>query len=206
MRGSSSITIQSLRVAVTDGWTDCVLCRGRSSRATLLRPRMVRIRRPRDVWGRSALQTIDELQWKALLRNWQPRKPIIAAVEGAQRSRVAPKSCKARTFAWRVAGAKFGVAEAKWSLYPLGGSVIRLRRQIPYTLAAEMLLTGQSDHGRGGLTLWVDRAGGRRRSVRSTRHSKSPPPWQTTAHSPCKRSSRRLRESESVCRSMTGAR
>jgi enoyl-CoA hydratase len=33
------------------------------------------------------------------------------------------------------------VTEAKWSLYPQGGSVIRLRRQIPYTKAMEMLLT-----------------------------------------------------------------
>ena len=30
----------------------------------------------------------------------------------------------------------------KWSLFPQGGSTIRLRRQIPYTKAMEMLLTG----------------------------------------------------------------
>jgi enoyl-CoA hydratase len=35
------------------------------------------------------------------------------------------------------------VAEVRWSLYPLGGSVVRLRRQIPYTLAADLLLTGR---------------------------------------------------------------
>ena len=29
--------------------------------------------------------------------------------------------------------AKFGVSEAKWSLYPMGGSAVRLPRQIPYT-------------------------------------------------------------------------
>jgi enoyl-CoA hydratase len=29
-------------------------------------------------------------------------------------------------------------------LFPLGGSTVRLRRQIPYTLAAEMLLTGKT--------------------------------------------------------------
>jgi enoyl-CoA hydratase len=44
-----------------------------------------------------------------------------------------------------VAGesAKFGVSEAKWSLYPMGGSAVRLPRQIPYTLAADILLTGR---------------------------------------------------------------
>jgi enoyl-CoA hydratase len=35
------------------------------------------------------------------------------------------------------------VAEAKWGLFPLGGSTVRLRRQIPYTLAMDLLLTGR---------------------------------------------------------------
>ena len=45
----------------------------------------------------------------------------------------------------RIAGtsAKFGVAEARWGLFPLGGSTVRLRRQIPYTLALELLLTAR---------------------------------------------------------------
>ena len=45
----------------------------------------------------------------------------------------------------RVAGesARFGVSEARWSLYPMGGSAVRLRRQIPYAAAADILLTGR---------------------------------------------------------------
>ena len=45
----------------------------------------------------------------------------------------------------RVAGesAIFGVFEAKRGLFPLGGSTVRLRRQIPYTLAMELLLTAR---------------------------------------------------------------
>jgi enoyl-CoA hydratase len=45
----------------------------------------------------------------------------------------------------RVAGesARFGVSEVKWGLYPLGGSAVRLVRQIPYTVAADLLLTGR---------------------------------------------------------------
>jgi enoyl-CoA hydratase len=45
----------------------------------------------------------------------------------------------------RVAGesARFGVSEVRWSLYPMGGSAVRLRRQIPYTEAADILLTGK---------------------------------------------------------------
>ena len=39
--------------------------------------------------------------------------------------------------------ARFGVSEARWGLFPLGGSAVRLPRQIPYTLAADLLLTGR---------------------------------------------------------------
>ena len=44
-----------------------------------------------------------------------------------------------------VAGesAKFGISEVKWSLYPMGGSAVRIPRQIPYTIACELLLTGE---------------------------------------------------------------
>ena len=35
------------------------------------------------------------------------------------------------------------MSEVRWGLYPLGGSVVRLRRQIPYTVAADILLTGR---------------------------------------------------------------
>jgi enoyl-CoA hydratase len=35
------------------------------------------------------------------------------------------------------------VSEARWGLFPLGGSAVRLPRQIPYTVAAELLLTGR---------------------------------------------------------------
>jgi len=75
-----------------------------------------------------------------LLRNRQLKKPLIAAVEGYC---VAGGTEILQGTDIRVAGegSVFGVTEAKWSLYPQGGSVIRLRRQIPYTKAMEMLLT-----------------------------------------------------------------
>jgi enoyl-CoA hydratase len=41
------------------------------------------------------------------------------------------------------ASARFGVSEARWGLFPLGGSAVRLPRQVPYTVAAELLLTGR---------------------------------------------------------------
>jgi len=35
------------------------------------------------------------------------------------------------------------VSEPRWGLFPLGGSAVRLARQIPYTVAADLLLTGR---------------------------------------------------------------
>jgi len=88
------------------------------------------------------MSTDPELHWKALLRTYRPTKPIIAAVEGVA---IAGGTEILQATEIRVAGegARFGVAEARWSLYPMGGSAVRLRRQIPYTHAAEILLTGK---------------------------------------------------------------
>jgi enoyl-CoA hydratase len=95
----------------------------------------------RQAWaGRIATEA--DLAWKALLRHYRPTKPLIAAVEGWA---IAGGTEILQATEIRIAGesARFGVSEARWSLYPMGGSAVRLRRQIPYTHAAEILLTGK---------------------------------------------------------------
>jgi len=84
----------------------------------------------------------NDLHWRALLRHYRVKKPLIAAVEGTA---VAGGTEILQGTDIRIAGAgaKLGVAEAKWGLFPLGGSTVRLRRQIPYTLAMDLLLTGR---------------------------------------------------------------
>jgi enoyl-CoA hydratase len=83
-----------------------------------------------------------DLHWKALLRHYQPKKPLIAAVEGYA---VAGGSEILQGTDIRVAGegAKFGIFEARRGLFPLGGSTVRLRRQIPFTVAMDLLLTAR---------------------------------------------------------------
>ncbi len=83
-----------------------------------------------------------DIHWKGLLRSYRPTKPMIAAIEGVA---IAGGTEILQAMDIRVAGesAKFGISEAKWGLYPMGGSAVRLRRQIPYTIAAELLLTGK---------------------------------------------------------------
>ncbi|MDZ4233784.1 MAG: enoyl-CoA hydratase-related protein, partial [Dietzia sp.] len=77
----------------------------------------------------------------ALLKGRRLSKPLIAAVEGPA---IAGGTEILQGTDIRVAGrsARFGVSEARWGLYPLGGSAVRLVRQIPYTVAMEVLMTG----------------------------------------------------------------
>lgn len=91
--------------------------------------------------------TVDQGTWNpaelpALLKGRRLTKPLIAAVEGAA---IAGGTEILQGTDIRVAAesAKFGVAEARWGLFPLGGSAVRLPRQIPYTIAADLLLTGR---------------------------------------------------------------
>lgn len=88
------------------------------------------------------MQEVPDLHWQALLRNNQPMKPIIMAAEGYA---LAGGTEILQGTDIRVAAedAVFGVTECKRGLFPLGGSVVRLRRQIPYALAAEVLLLGR---------------------------------------------------------------
>lgn len=88
------------------------------------------------------MSEVPDIHWQALLRHNRPLKPIIAAVEGFA---VAGGTEILQGTDIRIAAedAVFGVTEARRGLFPLGGSSVRLRRQIPYTFAAEILLTGR---------------------------------------------------------------
>lgn len=84
-----------------------------------------------------------DIHWKGLLRHYRLHKPLIAAVEGYA---VAGGTEILQATHLRVAGesATFGVFEAKRGLFPVGGSTVRLQRQIGYTNALEMLLTARA--------------------------------------------------------------
>src|SRR5262249_48079118 len=80
---------------------------------------------------------------KPLLKGFLLDKPLVAAVEGPA---IAGGTEILQATDVRIAGesARFGVSEVRLGLYPLGGSAVRLRRQIPYTVAADLLLSGRS--------------------------------------------------------------
>ncbi len=82
------------------------------------------------------------LIYGAWLKTYRPTKPVILAAEGFAR---AGGTEILQGTDIRVAGesAMFGVTEVQRGLFPMAGSAVRLRRQIPYAVAAEMLLAGE---------------------------------------------------------------
>jgi enoyl-CoA hydratase len=80
--------------------------------------------------------------YKGLLRSYQVDKPIIAAVKGFC---VAGGTELLQVTDIRVAAedARFGLAEVKHGLFPIGGSTVRLPRMVAFCHAMEILLTGE---------------------------------------------------------------
>ncbi|MFI5986006.1 crotonase/enoyl-CoA hydratase family protein [Streptomyces sp. NPDC051555] len=91
---------------------------------------------------RDRLKADPDLHWKAMLRHHRPRKPVIAAVEGYCVAG-GTEILQGTDIRVAAAGATFGLFEVKRGLFPIGGSTVRLPRQIPRTHALEMLLTGR---------------------------------------------------------------
>ncbi|WP_433833884.1 crotonase/enoyl-CoA hydratase family protein [Actinoplanes sp. CA-015351] len=119
----------AIRVAILTG-AGGAFCAGADLRA-------MTAAHPGDQFRDQDLSRID-----ALLKGRRLTKPLIAAVEGPA---VAGGTEILQATDIRVAGesARFGVSEARWGLFPLGGSAVRLPRQLPYTVAADLLLTGR---------------------------------------------------------------
>ena len=86
---------------------------------------------------------VPNVHWQALLRDNRPCKPIILAVEGYALAG-GTEILQGTDIRVGAEDAIFGVTEVARGLYPMGGSTVRLRRQIPYCLAAEMLLLGET--------------------------------------------------------------
>jgi enoyl-CoA hydratase len=77
------------------------------------------------------------------LKTYRPTKPVIAAVEGFALAG-GTEILQGTDIRVAAEGAVFGVTEVQRGLFPMAGSTVRLPRQIPHTVAMEMLLTGSS--------------------------------------------------------------
>ena len=128
-----------MRVAILTGAGDKAFCAGADLDKLV---RMMQGLRPPETEFDERIKADYTIIYKGLLRNYQVNKPIIAAVRGFC---VAGGTEILSCTDIRIAGddARFGLAEVKWSLFPMGGSTVRLPRQISYCNAMEILLTGE---------------------------------------------------------------
>lgn len=128
----------SIRVAVVTGAGDGSFCSGADLGRLI--PLMTGARQPEDEWDQQVVAD-PMLGMKALLRNFDPEKPIIAAING---SVMAGGLEFVEGMDLRVTAntAQFALREVVWGLFPIGGSTVRLPRQIPFAPAMEILLTG----------------------------------------------------------------
>jgi len=129
----------SVRVVILTGAGDKAFCAGADLDRLV---RMMQGLRPPESEYDERIKNDVSLIYKGLLRNYRVTKPLIAAVRGFC---VAGGTEILTTTDLRIAGddARFGLAEVKWSLFPMGGSTVRLPRQISYCNAMEILLTGE---------------------------------------------------------------
>lgn len=95
---------------------------------------------PSDEWEKR-LSADRKMLTKALLRDIDVGKPVIAAVNG---DAVAGGMEMVLGTDIRIAakGARFGLQEVKFGVFPGGGGSVRLPAQLPYAIALEMLTTG----------------------------------------------------------------
>jgi enoyl-CoA hydratase len=129
----------AVHVAILRGAGEKAFCAG-ADLDRLVRM-MQGLRPPETEYDRRVLDD-HAIIYKGLLRNYDVVKPIVAAVHGfCVAGGTEILSCTDIRIA--ADDALFGLAEVKWSLFPMGGSTVRLPRQIPYCHAMEILLTGE---------------------------------------------------------------
>jgi enoyl-CoA hydratase len=128
----------AMRVAILTGAGDISFCAGADLQ--LLIPLMSGARQPENEWDHRLLADMTMMQ-KALLRDFELYKPVIAAVNGFALAG-GTEILQATDIRLATPKATFGLSETKRGIIPAGGSLVRLARQIPYCKAMEILLTG----------------------------------------------------------------
>ena len=127
----------NVRVAVLTG-TGSAFCAGADLGQLI--PLMSGARKPENEWDERVVSD-PGVTGRALLRNFDTEKPVIAAINGHAIAG-GMEIVQGTDIRVSVPQAKFGVQEVKWAIFPAGGSTVRLPVQLPYAKAMELLLTG----------------------------------------------------------------
>lgn len=126
-----------VRVAVLTG-TGSAFCAGADLGQLI--PLFSGARKPENEWDERVVAD-RFLVRKALLRDFDTEKPVIAAINGHAIAG-GMEIVQGTDIRVSVPAAKFGVQEVKWAIFPAGGSTVRLPMQMPFAKAMELLLTG----------------------------------------------------------------
>jgi enoyl-CoA hydratase len=129
----------NLRAAILTGAGDRAFTAGADLAITI--PLLNGTRRPQDDWEERFMADLS-LMNDGLLRNLVLHKPVIAAVNGIAVGAGA-EMLQATDLRLIAKGARIGLPEVQRALIPGGGSLTRLVRQVPWALAAELLLLGE---------------------------------------------------------------
>lgn len=127
----------AVRVAVVTG-TGSAFCAGADLGQLI--PMISGTRKPENEWD-ERVAADPGIASRALLRNFDPDKPVIAALNGHAIAG-GMELVQGTDIRISVPGARLGVQEVKWAIFPAGGSTVRLPVQMPYARAMELLLTG----------------------------------------------------------------
>lgn len=128
---------EQVRVAIVTG-TGTSFCAGADLGRLI--PLISGAREPEDEWDRR-MRSEPGIVSKALLRNFDPEKPVIAALNGHAIAG-GMELTQGTDIRVSVPEARLGVQEVKWAIFPAGGSTVRLPAQLPFSKAMELLLTG----------------------------------------------------------------
>lgn len=128
---------QEVRVAVLTG-RGSAFCSGADLGQMI--PLMSGARQPENEWDERVVKD-PGITSRALLRNFDPETPVIAAINGHGIAG-GMEILQGTDIRVSVPEARFGVQEVKWAIFPAGGSTVRLPVQMPYVRAMELLLTG----------------------------------------------------------------
>ncbi len=126
-----------VRVAILTG-TGSAFCAGADLGQLI--PMVSGTRKPENEWD-ERVASEPGITNRALLRNFDTEKPVIAAINGHAIAG-GMEIVQGTDIRVSVAQARFGVQEVKWAIFPAGGSTVRLPVQLPYARAMELLLTG----------------------------------------------------------------
>jgi enoyl-CoA hydratase/carnithine racemase len=129
----------TIRCAILTGTGDQAFCAGADLGDFI--PVMMGTKPPKNEWDERA-KGDPGIIYKGLLRGFDVVKPIIAAVNGHSYAG-GTEILQATDIRVAAKDVRFAISEVKRSLFPMGGSTVRLVRQIPWALAMEILLTGE---------------------------------------------------------------